>query len=237
MKNAAKLMVVGVFGLIVLALLMKSEGVGSTTHAGAVPTPTPAANADANKPANSNAAANTASNTKSVANTAPANIASAGNKTMRKEFTLCQDSASEYGEAPFNHENHAFKNYSPDGKSVVACVECHHTDQPKAVLKPPLLTSEREVTLTFDSWKASSQKVNECRYCHFQKDNIPDDKTNPTATYTEGGKSVVKDLDNELAYHINCNTCHDAAAKLRPEVRKTPGFAIGKDCTICHKPN
>jgi hypothetical protein len=236
MKNAAKLAVLGVFGLLVLGLVLNSRGVagdGSTVLAGALATPTPpAANAavNANKPANT--AVNAAPTPANTAATAPA-----GNKTMRKEFTLGQDSLSEYGEVAFNHESHAFKPYSPDGKSVVGCVECHHTDQPKSALKPPLLTSERDVTLTFASWQASPQKVNECRHCHFQKDNMPDDKEMPTATYTEGGKSVTKDLDNELAYHINCNTCHDQAAALRPEVKKIPGFATGKDCTICHKPN
>jgi Zn ribbon nucleic-acid-binding protein len=235
MKNVAKLAVLGVFGLVLLGLLMNgaaSGRSGSTARAQAVATPTPAAAnivPNANKIANSNSATNAAA--------AAANAAPAGNKTMRKEFTLGQDSLSEYGEVAFNHDTHAFKPYSPDGKSVVGCVECHHTDQPKSALKPPLLTSERNVALTFETWKASSQKVNECRACHFQKDNLPDGKEMPTATYTEGGKSVVKDLDNELAYHINCNTCHDAAAALRPEVKKKPGFATGKDCTICHKSN
>lgn len=158
-------------------------------------------------------------------------------KAIRKEFTLGKDSLSEYGEVAFNHETHASKLYSPDGKSVVGCVECHHTDQPKSALKAPLVTSEREVALTLESWKASSQKVNECRFCHFQDGNIPDGKTMPTASYTEGGKSTKKDLNNELAYHINCNTCHDAAAKLRPELKKKAGFATTKDCLLCHKSN
>ena len=158
-------------------------------------------------------------------------------KTIPKEFTLSKDSLSEYGEAPFNHENHAFKPYSPDGKSVVGCTECHHTDQPKAALKPPLATSERDTALTLDSWKASAQKVNECRFCHFQAGNVPDDKSMPSATYTEAGKTTTKELNSENAYHINCNTCHDAAFAIRPELKKKAGFATGKDCTICHKKN
>lgn len=161
----------------------------------------------------------------------------ASEKAMKKEFTLGKDSLSEYGEVAFNHETHAFKAYSPDGKSVVGCVECHHTDQPKSALKPPLVTSEREVALTHDSWKASAQKVNECRFCHFQDGSVPNGKMMPTASYTEGGKTTKKDLNNELAYHINCNTCHDAAAKLRPELKKKAGFATTKDCLLCHKSN
>lgn len=168
---------------------------------------------------------------------APAVAPAASDKTIAKSFTLGKDSVSEYGEVIFNHESHAFQNYSPDGKSPIACVECHHTDQPKSALKPPLKTSERDVSMTLATWKASSQKVSSCRECHFQDGSVPDDKTMPSATYTEGSKSTTKDLNNELAYHINCNTCHDAAAAARPDLKKKPGFATTKDCTICHKKN
>jgi len=234
MKNLAKLVVVSVFAasaLIVFLGSFESSRTGSSALAQVAVKPTP--------PTNANAAANTAANTSGAAN---ANVVkpaapAAGDKTMTKEFVLSKDSLSEYGDSPFNHENHAFKNYSPDGKSVVGCVECHHTDQPKSALKLPLVTSERTVTLTFDSWKASTQKVSECRACHFQDGNVPEDKTMPTVTYTEGGKATPKDLNNELAYHINCNTCHDNAFKLRPELKSKPGFATGKDCMTCHKKN
>lgn len=227
MKNSIKLFVITIFGVFVLGLIFNSSGPsapGSRVFAKGQPTPTPVS---ANKPANSSA------------NAAPASTPAAGDsgKKITKSFVLGKDSLSEYGEAPFDHDSHAFQMYSPDGKSVVGCVECHHTDQPKSALKPPLLTSERDVVLTLDSWRASPQKVNECRTCHYQDGNVPDGKEMPTATYTDGGKTVKKDLNNELAYHINCNTCHDAAAKLRPELKKKAGFATSKDCTICHKAN
>ncbi len=173
----AGIMCIGDFGL---------SRIGPSASAQSKPTPTPA-------PANTALAPTPVKSTTS-------------DKTITKEFTLGKDSLSEYGEAAFNHDTHAFKPYSPDGKSVVGCTECHHTDQPKSALKPPLATSERDVTLTLDTWKASAQKVNECRFCHFQDGNVADGKTMPTATYTEGGKSTTKDLNNELAYHINCNT-------------------------------
>ena len=57
----------------------------------------------------------------------------------------------------------------------------------------------------------------------------------PKATYTDGGKSVTKTLDNQLAYHINCNTCPAAAFKARPDLKKHAGFATTKDCAVCHK--
>lgn len=215
MTNLLKIFVITVFVSAAAFIAIGSvdlPDLRTTVQAQAKPSPTPAtANTTAKPPA--------------------------ADKTISKEFTLGKDSLSEYGEVPFSHETHAFKPYSPDGKSVVGCVECHHTDQPKSAMKSPLVTSEREVSLTLESWKASPQKVNECRFCHFQDGGVPDDKTMPTALYTEGGKSIKKDLNNELAYHINCNTCHDAAAKLRPELKKKPGFATTQDCLICHKSN
>ncbi len=246
MKNLIKLIVVAAFGTLALGLFLNAAGAGSLVATGAVPTPTPPrSNTNAANAVNAvNAVrANTAAANAAAANAAtPAPAASpgavpTGGKKIPKDFVLGRDSLTEYGDVPFDHDTHAFKPYSPDGKSVVACVECHHTDQPKSALKPPLFTSERDVVLTFETWQASNQKVSECRSCHFQDGNVPDDKEMPTATYIERGKSVVKDLNNELAYHINCNTCHDEAAKLRPEVKGRPGFATSKDCKICHKPN
>lgn len=230
MKNLAKMIVISVFGLVALSLFLGSvdlSGIGSIVGAQVGPkaTPTPTA---------SNAAANTPA--PGIANTVKP-LPAANDKKIAKSFTLGKDSLSEYGDVAFDHETHAGGNYSPDGKSVVGCAECHHTDQPKSALKPPLVTSERDVTLTMASWKASPQKVSECRACHFQDGSIPDGKTMPSAAYTDGGKSVSKDLNNELAYHINCNTCHDAAFKARPELKKKTGFATSKDCAICHKTN
>jgi hypothetical protein len=227
MKNLAKLVVVLAFGFLSAAVFLNTvEPPTSLAQVAGKPTP-PAANSNANA---------AAANVKPASNTQAA-PSPAGNKTITKSFILGKDSQTEDGEVPFDHETHASKMYSPDGKSTIACIECHHTDQPKSALKPPLSTSERDVTLTLASWQASSQKVNECRTCHFQSGSVPEGKTLPTATYTERGKEVTKDLNNELAYHINCNTCHDAAAKLRPELKGKPGFAMGVDCKICHRPN
>ncbi len=238
MKNPAKLIVIAVFGVFVLGLVLHSAGgleTGSRTFAKGNATPTPKAATSA-KPANTaaNAAANSAKPSNATANTAmPATPtpepAATGGKEIAKTFTLAKDSQSEYGEVAFNHENHAFKMYSPDGKSVMGCVQCHHTDQPKSALKPPDVTSERDVTLTLAVYKSSPQKVNDCRACHFQDGNVPDGKTMPAANG--------KDMTNEIAYHINCNGCHDAAFKARPELKSRPGFATSKDCTICHKKN
>jgi hypothetical protein len=45
-------------------------------------------------------------------------------KTQPKAVVLAKDSQSDkYGEVAFNHENHSTKKYSPDGQSVLTCVE------------------------------------------------------------------------------------------------------------------
>src|SRR5215210_6677956 len=93
-------------------------------------------------------------------------------KDLPKKVTLGKDSTHDEGEVAFDHETHSFKKYSPDGKTDISCAECHHTDQPKSALKPPLVSSERDVVMTFDTWKASSQKVTQCRECHFQDGNV-----------------------------------------------------------------
>jgi cytochrome c553 len=217
MKNITKLMVIGIFAFAAVCLLINNSIsqngtiVSAQTDVKPTPTPTPFA--------------------------PKTETPKTGDSTIPKTFTLGKDSLSEYGEVAFNHETHAFQKYSPDGKTVVGCVECHHTDQPKSALKPPLLTSERDLILTIETFQKSSQKVSLCRACHFQEGSVPDDKEMPVATYKEGDKETTKELNSELAYHINCNTCHDAAAKLRPELKKKPGFATTKDCTICHKEN
>jgi len=153
-------------------------------------------------------------------------------KTQPKEVVLDKDSQSDkYGEVAFNHENHATKNYSVDGKSVIGCVECHHTDQPASALQPPLKTSERPVTLTAAVLEAADAKpVKTCRACHLQAGD--DSATIPSVTYP--GKTALTKLTNEVAYHMNCNVCHDKAIAARPALKgKVPG---SNDCLPCHKP-
>ena len=153
-------------------------------------------------------------------------------KTQPKEVVLGKDSQSDkYGEVAFNHENHATKTYSVDGKSVLNCVECHHTDQPATALVAPLKTSERDVALTAKLLEAADAKpVKGCRACHLQAGD--DSATIPSVTYA--GKTTPTKLTNEVAYHTNCNICHDKAIAARPTLKgKAPG---SNDCLPCHKP-
>jgi hypothetical protein len=153
-------------------------------------------------------------------------------KTQPKEVVLCKDSQSDkYGETPFNHEKHSLKKYSPDGQSVLTCVECHHTDQPAANLKAPLKTSERAVVLTTEVLAAADAKaVKNCRACHLQTGD--DSAPMPTVQYPD--KPAPTKLNNEVAYHLNCNLCHDKAIAARPELKGK--VAGSNDCFPCHKP-
>jgi hypothetical protein len=153
-------------------------------------------------------------------------------KEQPKQVNLGKDSQSDkYGEVPFNHENHATKNYSIDGKSVIACVECHHTDQPASALQPPLKTSERDKPLTAALLAAADTKpVKGCRSCHLQAG----DDSAPIPSVTYAGKTAPTKLTNEVAYHLNCNVCHDKVIVARPALKgKIPG---SNDCLTCHKP-
>src|SRR5437016_14673695 len=152
-------------------------------------------------------------------------------KTQPKEVTLDKDSQSDkYGEVPFNHDNHTTKNYSVDGKSAIACTECHHTDQPASALKPPLKTSERDVVLTTALLQAADSKaVKTCRTCHWQVGD--DSKQIPTVTYM--GKPTPTKMTNEVAYHKTCNICHDQAIAARSALTgKVPG---SNDSFPCRK--
>ena len=209
MRQAVKLLVVSALFIFAAALLLSSCQSSASTSSGT---------------------------SAKVAAPAPTDAPAAGGKAIEKVFHLGMDSQDEHGEVVFDHDSHAYKNYSPDGKSVMGCVECHHTSQPKSALKPPDKTSTSDKTLTLAVYQAG-QKVENCRTCHFQDGNVPDGKEMPQATYTVDGNSVTKDLNNQLAYHINCNTCHDAALAARPELKSKPGFAGSKDCMICHKKN
>ena len=245
MKNIAKLTVISVFALGALFMFLSSNGlsrIGAAAFSNVAIQPTPPKNTNI-KPANANAGnttptvttTTTTTVTTTVVNTGAANTVtntstvptSGGGKSIPKTFTLAKDSQSENGEVAFNHDAHAFMKYSPDGSKVMGCVECHHTDQPKSALKPPDVTSERNETLTLEVFQKSTQEVSECRACHFQDGSVPEGKIMPTA----GGK----DMNNQLAFHINCNTCHDAAFKARPELKTHKGFATSKDCAVCHK--
>ena len=151
-------------------------------------------------------------------------------KEQPKKVKLSADSLDDkWGEVAFDHETHTLKNYTPDGKAASSCVECHHTDQPKGNLKPPLVTSERNVVLTAEVLKdAAAGPVKMCRGCHLQAG----DDSKPLPAITKEGKPLK--LDNEVAYHTNCFACHDAAIKARPDLAGKISGSDPKGCVKCH---
>lgn len=151
-------------------------------------------------------------------------------KDQPKKVKLAPDSFHDkWGEVAFDHEAHSLNNYNPDGKTKTACVECHHTDQPKEGLKPPLVKSERNAVLTAEVLKDPAQPpVKTCRACHLQADD--DGKLSPVIK--EDGKDLK--VNNEVAYHRNCEVCHDAAIKVRPELIKKIAGQDKNGCGKCH---
>ena len=151
-------------------------------------------------------------------------------KEQPKKVKLDTDSLDDkWGEVAFDHETHSIKSYNPDGKTVTSCVFCHHTDEPKESLKPPRVTSERNVALTADVLKdAAAAPVKGCRTCHLQAG----DESAKLPVVTKDGKQMK--MDNENAYHINCFECHDAAIKAKPELAQKISGSDPKGCAKCH---
>ncbi|HEX8706958.1 MAG TPA: cytochrome c3 family protein [Pyrinomonadaceae bacterium] len=136
-------------------------------------------------------------------------------------------------EAAFDHAKHSTDAaYSLDGKTATACIECHHTDQPSAPKGQEYLKKfERKEALTAKQLEASKEPVKSCRACHFQPSAEETDEFPPKSIVypKESGKAPSGKLTNEIAYHLNCNTCHEAARKRDPKL-KAP-----QTCTDCHK--
>jgi hypothetical protein len=149
-------------------------------------------------------------------------------KTATLNKTPRTTKSPDKNKVPFDHVTHSTKAYSPDGKSIIGCAECHHTDQPKSALKGVLKTSERDEVLTTESLaKAAAKSVKTCASCHAQADVKPASlAANPVVTYPDDDDPVT--LTNEEAYHRNCNSCH-AAAKKANAATKAP-----TTCANCH---
>jgi hypothetical protein len=161
-----------------------------------------------------------------------ASLAALSSKVQPKEVVLGKDAKTPgpgNKSVHFTHETHSTKPYSVDGKSVIGCAECHHTDQPKSALKGVLKTSEREEMLTTASLaKADAKPVKTCRECHAQTDMKPAGwPANPEVVYPENDPDSTV-LTNEEAYHHNCNTCHDAVKK------RDPATKAPVTCIQCH---
>jgi len=135
-------------------------------------------------------------------------------------------------EAAFDHVKHSTDlRYSIDGKTVTACVECHHTAQPSAPKGQEYLKRfDRKDILTAKQLETSKEPVQSCRACHFQSGTEETDEFPPeSVTYPKSmKKSETGRLINEIAYHVNCNSCHDAVRKRDKKALAPAG------CNDCH---
>lgn len=158
-------------------------------------------------------------------------------KMPDKPIILAKDSADKrWGEhkpgAEFDHVKHTTDiKHSLDGKTLIACVECHHTEQPGPVAGQPYLKKfVRKEVLTEKQLAASNQPVKSCRACHFQPTADETDEFPPQSiTYPkEMNRQESGRLYNQQAYHINCILCHEAAKK------RDPQLTAPVDCDQCH---
>ena len=135
-------------------------------------------------------------------------------------------------EAAFDHTKHSTDLlHSIDGKTVTACIVCHHTAQPSAPKGQEYLKKfDRKEILTAKQLETSKEPVQSCRACHFQESTPATAEYPPKSVkYPKSmGKDPTATLINKEAYHINCNSCHDAANNRDPTL-KAPA-----DCIDCH---
>ena len=166
-------------------------------------------------------------------------LAALSSKVQPKEVTLGKDAkATGQGSKSvlFTHETHSIKPYSADGKSVIGCAECHHTDQPaaSAAKTPPLKTAhpaDRTTALTADllAKDPKAPDVLSCRACHAQEGVKPKvGAAIPEVVYEGDTDPTV--LNNEEAYHRNCNVCHDLAVEKRKDLK----IPTSQACKECH---
>lgn len=140
-------------------------------------------------------------------------------------------------EAAFDHTKHSTDVlHSIDGKTVTACIECHHTAQPSAPAGQKYLKRfDRKEILTAEQLETSKVPVQSCRSCHFQKSSEETADFPPKSiTYPKSmGKEPSGKLFNNVAYHINCNSCHDAVMA-RESTVKDSKIKAPADCIDCH---
>jgi hypothetical protein len=154
-----------------------------------------------------------------------------------KPIILAKDSEDDVSgelkrEAAFDHTKHATDiKYSLDGKTGTSCVECHHTSQPSAPKGQEFLKRfDRKEILTAKQLETSKEPVQSCRACHFQSSTEATDEFPPQSVkYPKNmNRPPTGLLTNDVAYHVNCNTCHKAAVKKNPQLKAPTG------CNDCH---
>lgn len=154
-------------------------------------------------------------------------------KTMPEVIILAK--GSKQGQVTFNHVKHNSGEYNIAGP--IACIECHHTAQPKSELAkfPDLKTdwpAGRKTTLTLELFKTDPKGagVASCHDCHARKGETPKLLTEIPVIKDTGGTTLTV-LTNQLAFHNACDACHFKIAMNR-EGTKVPNST---ECWTCHK--
>jgi len=165
------------------------------------------------------------------------NAAAGDGKKPPEAIVLAKE--AKLGQVTFNHLKHITENRSPDGKTQIACVTCHHTAQPlaDALKRPPHKTvfpADRTTTLTAELLEkdANAPAVNDCTDCHARADTKPKlIDAIPVLKFEGSDEPTV--LTNQQAFHRNCGGCHDEVVKARPDLAPPP--PTSKKCVACHK--
>lgn len=154
---------------------------------------------------------------------------------MPEVITLGKD--AKLGPVQFNHVKHNSGAYTIDQGKTIACIECHHTAQPKSEIEkhPPLKTAwpaDRTTTLTAELFSKDPKGagVAGCRDCHARQDMKPKLLDKIPEVKHEGSTALIT-LTNMQAFHRNCAGCHTEVKKTVP----TSKGPVAAQCTICHK--
>jgi hypothetical protein len=150
--------------------------------------------------------------------------------------TIVLGKDAKLGQVAFNHLKHISENRGADLSKPIACVDCHHTAQPaaEAAKHPPHKTvwpADRTTTLTLDLLASDPNALGaKCRDCHARTGEKPKLlPAIPTVKFEGSAEPTV--MNNQQAFHHNCNDCHDAVAKAKPDSTGP----TSKKCTTCHK--
>ena len=144
--------------------------------------------------------------------------------------------AAKLGKVRFSHTDHIMKNRNIEGSKPIACIECHHVEQPasevaKQAGMKTAWPADRTATLTAELLKdPNAPNVIGCRNCHARTGEKPTILPAIPEMKSENSTAVIT-LNNQQAFHRTCGGCHDQAIKTRADV-KAPASA---KCAGCHK--
>ncbi|HNU06213.1 MAG TPA: cytochrome c3 family protein [Pyrinomonadaceae bacterium] len=136
------------------------------------------------------------------------------------------------GKVTFKHQEHISRKV--EGMPEVTCVSCHHVEQPAAEAAKTeghktAYPADRTVTLTAANYTdGTAPEVTKCQSCHLAKGASPS-ILKEAPSMTVGGKTTV--LNNQNALHSSCADCHEAALKVKADLKAPKG----NQCMQCHK--